>query len=128
MRIHSDSLRQVDVALAAYAVSPHLTVETIRRGSRSRGHSIDVRMIWEGPKCKGDHRRHTNTGTYGAGEWAATWDEWGLVIDRLFDMDPDAIVGPYESRADFYLQTARAVKYRRHDKAPWLEPAVSAFG
>ena len=32
---------------------------------------------------------------------AASWDDWGFVIARLFNADPDARVGFYASKAEF---------------------------
>ena len=34
-------------------------------------------------------------------EFAATWTEWGIVIDALFDLDPDAKIGHYNGRDEF---------------------------
>lgn len=33
---------------------------------------------------------------------AATYDEWGYWLDRLFELDPGAILGQYESRDDLH--------------------------
>ena len=70
----------------------------------------------------------------GGGEKAATWDEWGLVIDRLYFVDPHAQIGHYTSRADFIAQTRseheRVATWHdpngyqaRSHRAPWLEAA-----
>lgn len=64
-------------------------------------------------------------------EKAATWDEWGLVIEALYDVDPDAVIGYYTSRADFIAKTrAEATRIAtwnepdgyqaRTHRAPWL--------
>jgi hypothetical protein len=46
-------------------------------------------------------RRFKNTGAYGADQvWAATYDEWGYFIQRIFQLDPTAKFGQYTSMAD----------------------------
>ena len=46
-------------------------------------------------------RRFKNTGAYGADQvWAATYDEWGYFIQRVFQLDPTAKFGQYTSMAD----------------------------
>ena len=73
----------------------------------------------------------------GGGEKAATWDEWGVVIDRLYSVDPNARIGHYTSRADFLAQTRdehdRVWTYHdpegyqaRSHRAPWLREARAA--
>lgn len=44
------------------------------------------------------------------GNYAATWDQWGILLALIFDLDPDAKVGgykrPYYNGADdFHYQT-----------------------
>ena len=64
-------------------------------------------------------------------EFAATWDEWGIVIDALFDIDPYAKIGQYDGRHDFLDQTTEALvcnaryeavggRKRPDMTAPWL--------
>ena len=58
-------------------------------------------------------------------EKAATWIEWGIVIDALFTIDPDAQVGFYANRRAFIEYTsseaARAgCEWSRSDM-PWLK-------
>lgn len=55
-------------------------------------------------------------------EYAATWTEWGLVIDALFFVDPDAEIGPYKGLRDFREQTARAYG-KTAEETPWLKAA-----
>lgn len=63
---------------------------------------------------------------------AATWDEWGIVIDALYSLDPDARIGHYTDRSDFIEQTSaereRIAQWQdpasyqaRTHKAPWLD-------
>lgn len=61
-------------------------------------------------------------------EFAATWSEWGVVIDALFEVDPQAQVGFYKGRDEFVAFTAREVArgHRKPAEAPWLGLAVAA--
>lgn len=52
-------------------------------------------------------------------EKAATWTEWGIVIDRLYAVDPNAQIGHYTSREDFRSQTA-AAHWKTDAEKPWL--------
>ena len=61
-------------------------------------------------------------------EYSATWIEWGIVIDYLFDIDPDAQIGMYRNRAEFIAWTAKEAErpgceYSRKDM-PWLNKGV----
>ncbi len=50
---------------------------------------------------------------------AATWDEYGIWIDRLFKIDPDAEIGCYKGVDKFFEYTSRYVP--RNATAPWLD-------
>ena len=52
-------------------------------------------------------------------EFAATWTEWGIVIDKLYAIDPEAQIGWYSSRADFLAKTSQY--NHRGLPAPWLD-------
>lgn len=76
---------------------------------------------------------HQSQGGYER-EKAATWDEWGLVIEALYAVDPNAEIGHYTSRSDFIARTADEASrirlyhdpesyYGRTHKAPWLAAA-----
>ena len=55
-------------------------------------------------------------------EFAATYDEWGIVIAELYKIDPDAEIAWYDNARDFITKTE---KYQpRNAAAPWLADAV----
>ena len=65
-------------------------------------------------------------------EKAATWDEWGVVIDALYAVDPAAQIGFYTGRENFRQVTrserdrvrqgfAPESHYAQTHRAPWLE-------
>lgn len=64
------------------------------------------------------HRRARN----GRDGHAATWDDYGVWIDRLFHLDPNAEIAFYKGRDAFIDSTSR---YRATGgKAPWLTEDV----
>lgn len=79
-------------------------------GSRKRAARFVVKLSADaGRDCFGTRRRWANSGSWGAqtprngyvgdplGEKAATFDEWGVFIAAIFERDPGAIVGQYNS-------------------------------
>ena len=52
-------------------------------------------------------------------EFAATWTEWGIVIAALFEIDPDAEIGWYKGRDEFYRITDE-IRWRSREEKPWL--------
>lgn len=55
-----------------------------------------------------------------SGERAATWDQHGVWMDRLFAKDPDARIATYKGRDDFIAQT--------QERIDWQERAVKEYG
>lgn len=103
MRIHTDRLTLADIHNAA-ADLPGVYITATEHGSRSHARAFEVRMEGNG------YRR--NSGQYGADdEFGATWDEWGVIIGRLYLIDPEALWGTpkyptYRNADDFNQQTA----------------------
>ena len=60
----------------------------LRCGSRKRDHGFTVYLEGSSPR-RSQHDRDA---------YAATWDEWGIWIAALYDIDPEAIIGQYSSR------------------------------
>lgn len=118
MKLHSDILTESDVRDALSRAKQRGGVDSLiefdlldPRGSRSRKNGFEIRLEWLGTKVKGDGRRWTNTGSYGAntgGTYAATRDEWGWFIAELFDKDENAIFGHYEGMDGFNTATRYA--------------------
>ena len=102
MRIHSDILTRQDIYTAVDNL-PGVYVDVTEHGSRTHAAAYEVSLEGNGYA--------KNTGKYGAGdEIAATWDEWGVFLARLFDKDPDARCGAakypaYRNGYDFHAQT-----------------------
>lgn len=98
MRIHTDRLTESDIYTAARHARADVVVLT-EHGSRSRDHAFNV-------KLEGESRRRPNGGASGKGYasgYAATWDQWGVFLAILFDIDPDAFT-PYDKSGAYFDQ------------------------
>lgn len=129
MKIHTcASIGEVYGAAHKAGVFAYVT----QKGSRKRERAFDVTLYVE---SKDDlHRRFGNSGGYGrSNDVSATWDEWGLFMVALYDIDPEAIMGwAYATRPEFYERTREerdrtrkfykpeSLAYRTHT-APWLD-------
>lgn len=118
MRLHSDILTLADISAA---LPPYVCLGKYSNfASRSRQCGFDISLTGHGAR----HTRKKNSGNHGAGdEYAASWDDWGVWIAALYDIDPDMIAGHYKNRDMFYAQTAFYTP--RGMSAPWLVKAVA---
>lgn len=126
MKVWSDTLTRADL----YACLPaDVGIGEMRelRNPRKRARGWDLHLEGYGTR----HTRRRNTGQYGAASSAyfnaATWDDHGVWMAALYEIDPDAAIAWYDNRADFYAKTEREMRWRRTAKrgsrasAPWLE-------
>lgn len=98
MRIHTDATLTT-IVNAARIARVDLVVST-EHGSRSRARAFEV-------KLEGVSRRRPNGGSSGAGSgFAATWDQWGVFLAHLFEVDPTAKCWAYDGAEDFANKTA----------------------
>lgn len=123
MRIHTDKQASVIGAIfAATAKMPGVHASVVPYGSRTRKRAVELRL--EG---NGGHRN-----TY---EQAATWDEWGVVLAHIFEVDPDALAGSakrptYADARHFHLVTGDRFgdlelpedTHKRHNWKPYPNP------
>lgn len=97
MRLHTNTLETWDAYAAAYGSHslsalmrptagglPGVGIEATARGSRSHTRSLDVYLT-------GTSTRRPNGRD--ADDYAATWDEWGMFLARLFAADPTMVAG-----------------------------------
>lgn len=117
MKLHTNTLTSQDVrnALATAKEDGHITrdIEFVvfnSAGSRSHKRAFELQLgtpdKYSGPT---NSRHHKNSGVAGASHiYAATYAEWGWLIDALFDLDESLVFGPYKSRQDFDTQTRDA--------------------
>lgn len=103
MRLHSDTLTTKDL-YKAVADGPVWFATLTEHKSRTHERAFEVKLAGSGT--------HSNSGYYGADTRipAATWDEWGIFLSRLYDIDLDMVVGTvkrpvYADCASFDLST-----------------------
>jgi hypothetical protein len=103
VKLYSNTLT---LAQVRDAVPAGCNGETIGiRTPRVRTNGWTVRLTKPG----GTH--YTNTGTHGAGaEKAASWDDHGVWMARLYELDPEMRVAHYTSAEDFHEQTKEAYR------------------
>lgn len=111
MRLHSSVITLQDVYRAGQ-VDTACTVDATQRGSKSRARSFDVALTAFDEPGRRVRNFGTSGGSWGSTEYdkAATWDEWGIFLARLFALDPDMIAGTakhpnYADAADFGWRT-----------------------
>ena len=117
MRIHSDILTPADLFTAASIAGVRIDDWSIH-GSKTRRTALRFYVF-------GSSSYRPNQRSYGPGDYAATWDEWGVLLGHLFAVDPDAHTGRYGylSANDFHYKTGhrfvpgfitRDMMHRRH--------------
>lgn len=98
MRIHTDSIqytREIRDILPAGVTAQVLN----SHGSRKRLRAFELQL-------SGTSRRSNQSNT----ARAATWDEWGVVLAALFELDPAMVTEYYESAEYFHWATAGRFK------------------
>lgn len=104
MRLHTNVVTEDDIRMAADAARADIDVleETASRQGKDRAFTVHL---------SGESRRRQNhNGTTRDHNFAATWDQWGVFLSILFDMDPAMICGTkkypwYSDRDDFTFKT-----------------------
>lgn len=100
MRIHTDKLSALDIYAAANFSAAVRVAEVTEHGSRTRERAFRFYLL-------GSSSFRPNQRDYDPDDYAATWDEWGIVIGHLFSQDPAAHFGrhSYRSAEDFHYKT-----------------------
>ena len=104
MRIHTNNPDDVLDAIHGTTRKMHgVSANITEHGSRSRKGAIEL-------KLSGTSNRRVNAGTARNIDrfnlpYAATWDEWGVVLGAVFGADPDARCDYYEDADDFHYKT-----------------------
>ena len=125
MRVHT-SLTADQVRACAGDTGTWLTVLTLdKHGSHTHPRAFEVVLSGESP------RRGAST-LPDSDYYAATWDQWGLFLGRLFHADPAArIAGVYDDARDFHWQTGdrfrKGAKIQLCPQHRWIyTPALDA--
>lgn len=104
MRIHTNDVQAVREAIReATASMPGVYAEHSAHGSRIRAGAVELRL-------EGNGRTGGQWG--GTDNQSATWDEWGVVLQAIFDADPLAVAGgqkcpTYAGREHYEWATGR---------------------
>lgn len=120
MRIYSNKLSRSDIRDAAQEI-PQVLHEIRHTFTPRRTFAWGFDVVLFSSRLEG----RASAGMPG---WiAATWDEFGIFIDKLFAIDPDAKIAGYDGREDFIAKTTDDYNRRKlygHDRskveAPWL--------
>jgi hypothetical protein len=123
MKIYSNRLTEADVRnafrLARENHHADIYIEAIR-SFKPRNYANGVEVFAEstaGKRATG----HVPARATGPRDWyprAASWDDWGYVIAYLFNIDPHARIGFYDSLADFIAKVQRYP--RKGSELPFL--------
>lgn len=123
MKIYSNRLTEADVrdafSMARTRHGADIYIEDIRTW-QPRDYSNGVEVFAEstaGKRATG----HVPARATGRRDWyprAASWDDWGYVIAYLFNIDPHARIGFYDSLADFIAKVHRYP--RKGSELPFL--------
>lgn len=117
MKIHTSVITKTDIFNAASAKGmTGVYVESIKvSGSRSRDRAFDVYLT--------GNSSYAPNGRGLEGDKAAQWDEWGIFIEFLFSVDPNAIIGQYRSWDDFRFFTGNRfdtlIAAQTHKRHKW---------
>lgn len=119
MKIHSDVLTRESVRRFAHAATG-LYPDMVERGSRKRAGAFDV-------KLRGGTNRLRNDDS---GEYAATWDQWGDFLARVFELDPNADTDVYHVAEHFHWVTGDryAAPFDHCDQHRWEWKGLAATG
>jgi hypothetical protein len=99
MKIHTSLTR--DQVLQAVRSTPDVFVHYLtEHGSQSADRAFNIVLSGSSPR--------RGQATIGDGDYhAATWDQWGVVLGKIYAADPRArIAGVYRDAADFHWQTS----------------------
>lgn len=123
MKVRSNIITREDIGKAVRAADVHLLDTESREGWYEPIREFKPRQYARGFEffLSGSSPYAVNRPIYrydGSKPKAATWDEWGNVIDALYAIDPAARIGWYESRSDFIEKTAS----ERDRIAQWHDP------
>lgn len=124
MHLHSDFLIHSDLNRARRIAGVGFT-RLEEKGSRSRDRQFDIILTGSSPRNQ----------NMGGPDKAATWDEWGIFLGVLFNIDPAAHTAKhgYESGPHFHWSTGNRFAHpltpkARHGQHHWEWAGHTATG
>lgn len=103
MKLHT-SLTPDQVREVATNLIPGITVHISVHGSRSHDRRLDFTPLDNGTLTVKGRRLGPNVGP-NVGIKGITYDEWGIILNALYDLDPDMNATYYTGRGDFHEST-----------------------
>lgn len=103
MKLHT-SLTVDQVRETFHNLIPGATLVIEEHGSRSHERRLDIRPFDNLTLDVKGRRMTSNIGEY-AGRKGITYDEWGILLNALYDLDPDMNATYYQDRRDFHEST-----------------------
>lgn len=95
MKLYANEITEKEIMDAALQAGASVEKMIVRRGRRF-ARTFDVILSGSGPR-RSQWREQSVP--------AATWDEWGIFMARLFDHEPTMRIGPYRDRDHFRWST-----------------------
>ena len=121
MRLHNNHLTYRNVAEAASVAQAHLD-HSDEHGSTVRDRAFEVKLV--GGFEVHSARRPNNRGRHGNVDYAATWDQWGVFLRHLYQIDPRMVCGSpsrpvYGSLTAFNAHTDHRFEVNAAGAAMW---------
>jgi len=117
MYVRSTKITAQDVRHAVSLVPAVIIIDGVREFTPRRHYTHGCQFYLGGVGM-----RHRRASAHDPDWMAATWTDWGIVINRLYQIDPDAQIGYYKNYDHFMTETARQQPLRK-ELAPWLQTA-----
>lgn len=123
MKLHTNVLTERDVYRATTAAGmAGVRADVVQVGSRSRSHAFDVHLTGTSSRLPNGGARAREAYWGVDRDHAATWDEWGMFLAALYELDPLMVCGSpgrpaYLNRAAFHAATGgRFLSLRAHEQ------------
>lgn len=96
MKIYSDTLSHFDMTSAAEKARVDITRGgSLGKPARKRAFRWEIALSGDSPYLQGNGDRYP----------AATWDQWGIFLNALFEADPNMSTEYYRDRDEFRAVT-----------------------
>lgn len=121
MRIRSNGITAHDVRCAVGVVPSVLIIDGVREWEPRKSSGFENGCEFY---LAGVGSRHVRRSKHDGDYFAATWSDWGIIINHLYRIDPDAEIGCYKNYDHFMRETERQAPIRK-EETPWLKVTQS---
>lgn len=124
MRLHTDRTIDYRKITEAVSVAQANLDDVTEHGSRSHARAWEVRLIGGFEVHSARRPNSGHRGADGSDVYAATWDQWGVFLRHLYEIDPTMVCGSgkrpvYASLLDFSLKTDYRFNVNANGAAMW---------